>query len=1017
MNTRPLPHRALLLLASLAICHSASAQIPAIRIENSHGVPVGKTVIGWGYNDFGQISVPEGISDLCEVTQIATGGGLSVARRADGSVVEWGYDYIGQFRMPSSRPPLSSVTVSSGYNGGNGGRSAGVGPGGTVFPEWLGTPQGVSGLAALVEGSGWTVGLKTNGTLVAWGVGYAGGQNGEVGLPAGLSDVRAISAGPYYAAALKGDGTVTVFNGYRSFPAVFGTERAALSISMGEHYLLAVMDDNSVGTWAIDPRNIGPEFVVPSGVSDVVAVGAATTVSAAVLRHGNVAVWGDQNPRLRPPSGLSGVEAISVENSYILALVKRGTEFGEHLPGTSTVRTLTIRNFGSAPLAISGAEITGAHAADFALDTAGSASVLAPGATTTIRVTFDATGSGPRFASLRILSNDPANPALDVALSGTETNVAPTDILLSNNTIAENSGPGAVVGDVTVVDANAGDINAVQVSGGPDASYFYVEGNVLKMRRSADFERKRTLKVWVEILKRVPDPHGNTSDFSQELTVHVTDVDERAILCTEGEIIPGAGNLDSRIPADTRLVRFGVPAISHSGGTWMRATLRTVGGIQINGIVCFAAASPATTMTLLVAEGDPVPGIPGAVFSGFSDPANGALIATIRGEGITSANNQLLMTDYWRQSDIPTILARSGSPAAGAEPAVWGKFTSFAVGLNTVGFTATLLGADVTTANNTGFWTYSFEDKQLRRPIRKGQPMLGSKVRSFDALTVRPGAPGHGHAFGVYNSDSAEDTSVRVTLEDGNQAVGFVTENGNLSLKYKVGSPFGTATAAGTPTKIGIPATGSKNSSAFSASVNVGEITKKGIYAEDRYHQSLTNIVNVGDYFTPVPGLPYGQFASLGEPISGSFSVAFAAKFRHRDYEPVNAANDDAIFLSGIGFGMTMVAREGYPALDLDGPTWSSFSSIALSDSRPIIVAKLNTPENKNGLWATNSHGELRLILREGDPIGSSTIRKFSTLQHVTKSPAQTRSYNLNDLLVIATDATGTRHLVRYSYY
>jgi hypothetical protein len=72
------------------------------------------------------------------------------------------------------------------------------------------------------------------------------------------------------------------------------------------------------------------------------------------------------------------------------------------------------------------------------------------------------------------------------------------------------------------------------------------------------------------------------------------------------------------------------------------------------------------------------------------------------------------------------------------------------------------------------------------------------------------------------------------------------------------------------------------------------------------------------------------------------------------------------------------------------------------------------TTANDTGLWATDSRGDLHLILREGDPIGASTVKTITVLSSVVGSPAQTRSFN-NSGFVLARviDATGAQHLLR----
>ena len=54
-------------------------------------------VVAWGYNGYGQCTVP---ADLV-ATQVAAGGQHSLALRPDGSVVAWGYNGYGQCTVPA----------------------------------------------------------------------------------------------------------------------------------------------------------------------------------------------------------------------------------------------------------------------------------------------------------------------------------------------------------------------------------------------------------------------------------------------------------------------------------------------------------------------------------------------------------------------------------------------------------------------------------------------------------------------------------------------------------------------------------------------------------------------------------------------------------------------------------------------------------------------------------------------------------------------------------------------------
>jgi hypothetical protein len=66
------------------------------------------TVVGWGYDNYGQRSVPVGLSN---VVAIAAGEYYSLALQVDGTVVGWGRDNYGQINVPAG---LSNVVAIAG---------------------------------------------------------------------------------------------------------------------------------------------------------------------------------------------------------------------------------------------------------------------------------------------------------------------------------------------------------------------------------------------------------------------------------------------------------------------------------------------------------------------------------------------------------------------------------------------------------------------------------------------------------------------------------------------------------------------------------------------------------------------------------------------------------------------------------------------------------------------------------------------------------------------------------------
>ena len=130
---------------------------------------------------------------------------------------------------------------------------------------------------------------------------------------------------------------------------------------------------------------------------------------------------------------------------------------------TSSPRTITVTNSGSAALSITGVSITGTHGGDFSQTNSCPAapSTVAPGGSCTISVLFAPTGSGTRVASIDVADNASGSPhraslsGLGAAVTGTyladgfETGLAQWQLLgtgsAATSATTVNSGAGAGV--------------------------------------------------------------------------------------------------------------------------------------------------------------------------------------------------------------------------------------------------------------------------------------------------------------------------------------------------------------------------------------------------------------------------------------------------------------------------------------------------------------------------------------------------------------------------------------------
>lgn len=164
---------------------------------------------------------------------------------------------------------------------------------GSLFP-----PNGVTNVIALAAGSDFGLGIRTDGTIVAWGDNSYGQtsvpivRTNEVYLPL-ITNAIAVAAGAYHSLALKADHTVVAWGagtGNANSPPYFG------------------------------------QAMVPPGLTNVIAIAAGGYVSLALRSDGTVVGWGDNRfGQTNPPPALSNVVAIAATSFSAMALRSDGT--------------------------------------------------------------------------------------------------------------------------------------------------------------------------------------------------------------------------------------------------------------------------------------------------------------------------------------------------------------------------------------------------------------------------------------------------------------------------------------------------------------------------------------------------------------------------------------------------------------------------------------------------------------------------------------------------------------------
>ena len=155
--------------------------------------------------------------------------------------------------------------------------------------------------------------------------------------------------------------------------------------------------------------------------------------------------------------------------------------------------------------------------------------------------------------SIRVKTTDQGGLSYEKQLnvSVSDVNENPTNLNLSNNTVAENSPLNTLIGNFTTTDPDTGNTfsySLVTGTGSTDNSLFTIDGNQLKTNAIFDYESKNNYSIWVKTTDQ-----GGLS-YEKQLTVNVTNIPEQ------------------RISIDKNAITFGTPLSQYRQG-WSNSNL------------------------------------------------------------------------------------------------------------------------------------------------------------------------------------------------------------------------------------------------------------------------------------------------------------------------------------------------------------------------------------------------------------------------------------------------------------
>ena len=254
-----------------------------------------------------------------------------------GTMVGWGENSSGQAQLPAITPALGNISALASSRG----NTIALRSNGTVVVWGLNNgslttpPPGLNDVTAVSAAGNYMMALRRNGNVAFWD----SFSQFTPFVPAGLTEVAAIAAGLNHAMVLKRDGTVVdwgVFDG--TLYAVPPGATNVTAIAAGLSHSLALKNDGTVVAWG---DNLSGQSTVPTGLDNVIAIAAGSRFSMALRNDGTVVVWGGTVlfGEGTVPAGLANVKAIAAGEAHALALVDDHTvvAWGSNNQGQTSV--------------------------------------------------------------------------------------------------------------------------------------------------------------------------------------------------------------------------------------------------------------------------------------------------------------------------------------------------------------------------------------------------------------------------------------------------------------------------------------------------------------------------------------------------------------------------------------------------------------------------------------------------------------------------------------------------------
>ncbi len=294
------------------------------------------TVVAWGgLNSSGQRNVPP---EATNVVRIAAGTSHCVALRGDGTVVFWGainnQNNIVTAAPPETRANMMDIGLGFGADHVLQLRTDGIpvdwGNSNSTY-KLPNIPANATNVIAIAAGGVHAIGLRSNGTIAAWGTSYAGTA---MPPPASATNVVAIAAGNEFSVAVRSNGTLVAWGqntaGQLTIPP---SATNVARIACGIYNTVALRKDGPVLAWG----PAGGFATVPVTLSNVVAVASGSYFAMALQSTAGLPLLG---PAFAPPAYIGSSAIMRIEAVSLTPLTYQWTFYGTNLPAATNATLL-----------------------------------------------------------------------------------------------------------------------------------------------------------------------------------------------------------------------------------------------------------------------------------------------------------------------------------------------------------------------------------------------------------------------------------------------------------------------------------------------------------------------------------------------------------------------------------------------------------------------------------------------------------------------------------------------------